>query len=286
MFRKYFRRLELYLCRRYLPIVLSQPCPSTIPRTGEEGALVNCFVVQIGEPFKRSTHLVDAFDGDVLTCRRWEDKRFQVEEKLRLEDIKLENLRISHFSGHNDITFFGAYDLAIGLITRSPYLLIWQTKVISDGTQFLYNKKKLVTKERVDLLKTVLKMRLAGDEAVSSPSLMVELHTDRAYLHPHFANEELKLEFYLDSMVETGELIRDQHRYKLTGVGLNAIEKYEEQERHHSAQVRIQRWIAALTLIMALTGIAGLVIQWVSKKDEQPAVPKEKSISVKRFTNT
>ena len=50
-------RFQLFLCRHYLPKILSRECGKIIPRSGEEGENVDCFSVKIddsGAPFSGS----------------------------------------------------------------------------------------------------------------------------------------------------------------------------------------------------------------------------------------
>jgi hypothetical protein len=70
-----------------------------------------------------------------------------------------------------------------------------------------------------------------------------------------------KVEFYLDSLVDTGELKKINYEYVLTGNALRAIEEYEEQERKHTESVKIQWRMFWLTLVIALLTFvqAGLV---------------------------
>jgi hypothetical protein len=90
---------------------------------------------------------------------------------------------------------------------------------------------------------------------------MTDLYTIKWVLHPQGDQQQQKLEFYLDSLVATGELIKNNHKYVVTGHALRTIEEYEEQERKHTENVKMQWRMFWLTLaILALTLVqAGLV---------------------------
>ena len=83
----------------------------------------------------------------------------------------------------------------------------------------------------------------------------------RWFLHPQGEQQQQRLEFYLNSLVTTGELNMNGHKYVVTGQALRAIEEYEEQERKHTESVKMQWrmfWVALA--VVALTGVqAGLV---------------------------
>lgn len=69
------------------------------------------------------------------------------------------------------------------------------------------------------------------------------------------------MEFYLDSLVLSGELKRDSYNYVVTGLALRTIEAYEEQERKHTENVKMQWRMFWLALAVAAAAIvqAGLV---------------------------
>ena len=88
--------------------------------------------------------------------------------------------------------------------------------------------------------------------------LMTALYSIKWFSHPQGAAARQRLEFYLESLVETGELQKINHKYVVTGQALQAMEEYEEQERKHTENVKIQSralWVAfavaALTVVQA-----------------------------------
>ena len=84
---------------------------------------------------------------------------------------------------------------------------------------------------------------------------MTGLYSVKWIYHPDKESQRKRLTFHLDSLVDTGELRRVGLKYELTGEALKAIEIYEEQERKHTENVKIQRRMFWLTLaIVLLTG--------------------------------
>lgn len=259
------------LCKRTLQMVLSRACESRIPRSGEAGARVNCFVTSIdraGEPYLIVLGLV----GDDLNCIEWDGARYSIEQTVPLSLLSLADFCITHYYGHSQIQYFGLLDFIRNRLLPWPYLKIHVARRLSGLDQYLFNKKKLVTKQRTDLLKFLLIRALDGRAEHEPIDLMTDLHSIRWVLHPRGEEEQRKLEFYLDALVETGELRRANHSYVLTGFALRAIEEYEEQERKHTENVKMQ-WrtfwltlaIAALTVVQA--GIVKLpaLLDWTTK---------------------
>lgn len=259
------------LCKRVLPKVIGRACESRIPRSGEEGAKVNCFVTSIdraGEPYLIVLSLVD----NNLNCIEWDGTSYSIERTVPLSSLSLADFRITHYYGHSEIQYSGLLNFVRNRLLPWPYLQIHVVRQLSGLDQYLFNKKKLVTKQRTDLLKFLIERALDGKTEHEPLDLMTDLHSIKWVLHPHGEEEQRKLEFYLDALVETGELRRVNCKYLLTGFALRAIEEYEEQERKHTANVKMQGRTFWLTLaIVALTAIqAGLVklpvlLDWTAK---------------------
>jgi len=86
---------------------------------------------------------------------------------------------------------------------------------------------------------------------------MTGLYTMRWFLHPQGEQQQHRVEFYLNSLVETGELKHINHKYIVTGKTLSTIEEYEEQERKHTENVKMQWRMFWLTVAVA----TGTIIQ-------------------------
>jgi hypothetical protein len=198
--------------------------------------------------------------GDVLGCRQWTGQSFETAIDVSLATIEGQDLSVTHFYGHSEVEYRGVFDFALGRTFFLPYIKIHLVRAIESVDQYFFNKKKLFTKQRTDLLKFLVRRRLDG-ESISSPfELMTGLYSVRWVYHPDKDSQVKRLTFYLDSLVNTGELRRVDHKYELTGRALEAIEVYEEQERKHTENVKVQRRMFWLTLAIAfLTGAqAGL----------------------------
>lgn len=94
-------------------------------------------------------------------------------------------------------------------------------------------------------------------------SLLSKIYSTRLFLHPSKDAQQEKLELYLDSLVNSGELERVNNEYVVKGAAISTIEKYEEDERRHTEAVKLQRkmfWLTVVALIFAFiqTGVIRL----------------------------
>lgn len=246
--------------RYQLERALECRCPSRVPRSGEAGARVNCLSVYIDkatEPYL----LVQSLSGTTLECLEWTGASFFKETTIELTSVPLADVTVTHFYGYSEVEYRGARDFVLGRTLRLPYLKLRTVRAVKSVDQHFFNKKKLVTKQRIDLLRLLVERRLDGHKAESPVDLMTALYSIKWVLHPERDTQKERVRFYLDSLVDTGELKMLDHSYVLTGKALQAIEVYEEQERKHTESIKAQRAMLWLTSVIALltAAQAGLI---------------------------
>jgi hypothetical protein len=105
-----------------------------------------------------------------------------------------------------EIKFYGIVDFAINRLTHWPYIEIHFVRIISKFDQYFFNKKKLVTKQRIDLLRFLLSQTLEGRDSFGAFDLMTLLYSIKWVRHPEHESQQKKLAFYLQSLTDTGEL--------------------------------------------------------------------------------
>lgn len=207
--------------------------------------------------------LVKATAGESLECLEWSGERFDIPKAVSFSEVPEIDFSITHFYGYAEIQYKGLRDFTAGRLLRLPYLKIFIVRWIESIDQYFFNKKKLVTKQRVDLLRFLVARHLDGKSIESHLELMTGLYSIKWVLHPERRSQQARLRFYLDSLVSTGELESRNGEYALTGIALQTIENYEEQERKHTENVKTQRANAWLTAaIVLLTAAQAGVIKF------------------------
>ncbi len=204
--------------------------------------------------------IIESAIGETLECLAFDGEKYSINANVQFSEILDEPFEFTHFYGLATITYNGWRDLAIGQIFRLPYIQVWVQRQRSRLSQGFYNRRKLVTSDRMDILKAVLDTQLNGSDQVSSLDVMTAIHSIRWYLHPNNKVEHDKVKLYLHALADTGE-VRGQFNYRITGKGIAAIELYEEQERLHAKSMSSQRKMVWLTVVIVLLTIvqAGLV---------------------------
>lgn len=221
---------------------------------------MNCFVTSIDKE-DRPYLIVLGLSGCELSCIEWDGSRYQIERNIQLTTLRLSDFQITHYYGLSEISYSGLLDFVLSRITTWPYIKAHSFRWLESFDQYFFNKKKLITKQRMELLKFLIDKTLEGKAEYELLDLMTDLYTIKCFLHPKREEQQQKLKFYLDSLVDTGELQKTDYKYVVTGHALLAIEEYEEQERKHTENVKMQRRMLLLTFVIAALTLvqAGLV---------------------------
>ncbi len=266
----------MFLYRWLLPRLISKACESRIPRSGNKGEKVNCYVVAIdcdSSPY----FIASTFDGDVLTGLKWNGSSYSDNFTMSISDIERGSLNITHYYGLSEITYDNIHDVAWHYITRFIYLKIHVYRYIDSTYQYFFNKRKLITKKRMELLRLMMDDQLdRTHNGISSFDLMTKIYSMRLFLHPSWEFQHKKMELYLGSLVSSGELEKTNSReYVVTGKAISTIENYEEDERRHTEAVKLQRkifWLTLIAVIFAVVQSGVIKIPTVIDLSNNPAI--------------
>lgn len=263
-----------YLYRWLLPRLIAKACESTIPRSGKKGEQVNCYVVALDQD--NSPYFVaTAIEDDVMTGLKWNGNSYSENANISVSDLENGTLNITHYYGLSEVTYDSIYSAAWHYITRLVYVKIRIYRYIDSTFQYFFNKKKLVTKKRMDLLRLMMEDQLdRTHDGIDSISLLAKLYSNRLFLHPTWDEQHKRIDLYLDSLVVSGELRKVNNEFVVTGKAIITIEKYEEDERRHTETVKLQKkmfWLAFIGALFAIvqTGVIKLpTIYDFTKKSE------------------
>ncbi|EKF9835860.1 hypothetical protein O1D37_003584 [Vibrio cholerae] len=245
-----------------LPELINHACNSCIPRSGDEGRRINCFVIAVDRN-KSPFFVANEYKNKSVKGLRWQDGSYSQENEISLDDFCNEEVRITHYYGLSEITFDSIYDFSWNYISKYVYTKIHLCNYIESKYQSFFNKRKLITKKRMELLRFMMDDQLSREhDSIDLFELMTKLYSIRWVTHPSGDELERKLQLYLDSLVKSGDLTEcDNLSYKVNGNALITIERYEEEERRHIEAVKLQKKMVFLTVVLAIIAVvqSGLV---------------------------
>lgn len=260
--------IQKYVHREVLKSALSRPSPHTIPRSGDEGAQMDCFSTLLfrGEvPFM----LVKSLKADDnLEGLAFNGKKFEAPLSLSLNELLGYEVKITHYYGLDEVRYDGVWDYYIEHSIRLPYIRLGIKRFFGWVSLTIFKHKPLTRMKRILLLRHLIDRHIDTDEGDSSFSiwdLMQELYSFKWLNHPRGDKEQRLIELYLHSFVETGDLTKKGTVFAINAKALDTLGRYEDEERRHEASNRIQRRIAILTFVLAFSAIATLFPDLVLK---------------------
>ena len=193
--------------------------------------------------------------GDRVAGLTWDGNSYASETILTIQEIE-KNLRITHYYGLYEVTYKGIFDAAFHYATKWGYIKTWLHKKLGSISQYFFDKKKLVAKKRIELLQFMMESQLdRSHSGISFHQLMTDLYSINWVLHPSREEQERRLELYLSSLIQSGEISQINHEYVVSGCAINSIERYEEEKRRHTEAVKLQKRMVLLTVILVFTAL-------------------------------
>lgn len=249
--------LKNYLYKWLLPKLFAKPCPPRISRSGENGKKVDCYAIY-ADKHSSPYFWAEKYENNVISGQLWDanSHSYTGGHSMSLSEFINYDLNITHYYGLSNISYENIYDLAWHFITRWNYIKIRFQNCVENTQQRLFNRQKLVTKTRMELLQFMMEDQLDREhKGISIMNLMYKLYSTRLSLHPYADYEQEKLKLHLESLVATGELDKTNENYVVTGKAISTIEKYIEEEDRHSEAVKLQKRMCWLTVILAIAAI-------------------------------
>ncbi len=244
--------------------LLKKKCPYSISRSGEEGQAVNCFNVYLYTSEKPYMVITDIFETE-LHGKLWSIEGFGEIETIKLTSLKDFEIRITHHYGLYDTKYIGLWDYFLTGYTKINQFKCAIHRWSEDTKQYFYNRKQLATFDRIEILRAIVQMKMTGHgEHFMAMDILTNLYSMRWVLHPDSDIHETRIQLFVDSFLESGELASAGGAYyTVTGKAINTLSKYEEQERRHHENKSLQNRMLFLTFALVAVGLLQAIVSWL-----------------------
>lgn len=222
---------------------------------------VNCFNVTLPDGDKPNYVLL-AINGETIEALKYVGGRYSVPETLSLDSLDPARVRVWHPYGLDEVRYEGIRAVACGQWTRWPYAMVHFRRLKEAVAQRIFNRRDLQVRRRLDVLRAVVKATFSGNDSISTIDLMTAEFGYRWAGHPAWEGHLCQLERHLDLLVNSGELEKHNQKYSLTGLALKTLEQSEDEDRKHTANLRVQLFLVVLafaSFVMAAAQ-AGLLV--------------------------
>jgi hypothetical protein len=245
-----------------LPIALKNTCfnkfpHDRIPRSGEEGKKVHCYLVSTKNP-DGSNSIVKDYKNGTLTLYTLKDKSTQ---EINISKIFINSISIEHFYSYYDIEFKNIYDFAFNYITKFIYIKINTNKLTNVLSQYFFNKNTLIAKNKIEILRYLLEIQynnnnhLSISKGIDIISLSTKIHSIRLLNHPNKDILLNKIRLCLDALIYSEDIVNNDSHYLATGKAITTIENFDREERRHNDLKKLQRRTISLTFILIIVGL-------------------------------
>ncbi|SBT11906.1 hypothetical protein [Vibrio celticus] len=232
--------------------VLSKPAPERVPRTGEKAVEVDCYVMYIRAKDDSWNILAESIDSTGVKGRQWSYDSYTEESHVDFEDINKANIEITHFYKTYDIQYFSLNDYLLKGVL--PYYQL--TIQFNKTAQVFYNRKELTRSERMTTLELILEKTIDDREfGVTVYGLSSLLHSQRWYYHPDRKRNTNYNELLLESLVESGDLEKDNDVYRLSRHALVSLSQHEQDDRKHKETLSQSKAMTKLTFALIFVGL-------------------------------
>lgn len=212
--------------------------------------------------------LIDELRAKKAIGRVWFDDRFRDPITLSEQDLDQCELKVHRFYGYANQKYETLREFYLAELTLRVQREWLRDKI----NQVIYNKTTRFRRDRIEVLKRLVEIHseraLANNALLYEPqklsvvSLFSEVYGSRIYGHPARENESARFRLILESLVASGELIKNsKHEFTLTGKALQSIGEYEQVERRHQDNIVQSRRLLLLTVVLALAALAQVGVE-------------------------
>lgn len=173
------------------------------------------------------------------------------------------DIRIQHFYKGAAYEYNSGIRFILSTLTSKHRFIRSKNKI----AQAVFNKKKLVRAERIELLQHIFnKTENDSNYSISPFSIGTELYSKRWVHHPEQNNLRNYYQLLLDSLLDSKDLKKDKNIYKLSSHALLTLSEYAREEQRHEDNQNSAKKTRSLTIAIIVLGSLNLMFhvgKWV-----------------------
>lgn len=125
------------ITRILLARLLRKSCPPTIPRSGEEGAAQNCYLVFVKNDSERFFVAKEINEHSLigLVCS---EREFEYPASVPVSLLSARDIEIIHYYGLATVSYSGLWDYVINGLTGKEYIKIRLLSTFSVAVQYTF----------------------------------------------------------------------------------------------------------------------------------------------------
>ncbi len=173
-------------------------------------------------------------------------------KRINKSEIFTMRLFIVQYYGEVELSYKSAISFFISRFTAYAYFMLR----IDRFKRLIYGSAPLARKSRIEILRFSIDNGILAEKKINVMDLLVSIHGKRL----RYLNKQWPLYLYYKALLDSleGELHRDEQTdtYAVLPKAVSTLDRFEAEERRHREAIRTQMLVAALTFVIAVTGIA------------------------------
>lgn len=222
----------------------------------KEGEVYNYYGVYFSDVKQEKYQLLKLI-GKCVVLEKWntEKQAYTTRLNISISEIEKMNVEIIHWKKYGPLKFDSIVLFAINYFTRFAYLKNLLTRAKNKLLVPFSHNREMTGLDRITLLKMLVSEYVHQSPEKTHTGVtgneVIDLLYGTLWYH-HIKNEDFrrKIVLLLQSLVMTGDIKLEEGKYLIQGQAISTIVAWESDERRDKQQLRIQKNINRLMLII------------------------------------
>lgn len=222
----------------------------------KEGDVYNYYGVYFSDVKQEKYQLLKLI-GKCVVLEKWntEKQAYTTRLNISISDVEKMNVEIIHWKKYGPLKFESIVLFAINYFTRFAYLKNLLTRAKNKLLVPFSHNREMTGLDRIILLKMLVSEYVHQSPEKTHTGVtgneVIDLLYGTLWYH-HIKNEDFRRKIFLllQSLVMTGDIKLEEGKYLIQGQAISTIVAWESDERRDKQQLRIQKNINRLMLII------------------------------------
>ena len=222
----------------------------------KEGEVYNYYGVYFSDVKQEKYQLLKLI-GKCVVLEKWntEKQAYTTRLNISISDVEKMNVEIIHWKKYGPLKFESIVLFAINYFTRFAYLKNLLTRAKNKLLVPFSHNREMTGLDRITLLKMLVSEYVHQSPEKTHTGVtgneVIDLLYGTLWYH-HIKNEDFRRKIFLllQSLVMTGDIKLEEGKYLIQGQAISTIVAWESDERRDKQQLRIQKNINRLMLII------------------------------------
>lgn len=207
--------------------------------------------------------LFDRYQGGSVFARKWDGEKYEDICELPKNHFGPDDFRIRHYYKASEFDYNSLSCLWWRDVKNKILGSLYKNRI--SVSQYVFNMQKMQVRDRMEILQLLVDKKMSGDnQPMHSITVIRNIYTDRFVFHPDKDALIARTKYYLDSLVESGDVRKINFDYSATPRALITLErnlKTNNQDRHDKYIKNLTAWVTLMAFIFAVISTWGTLVQ-------------------------